>query len=155
MSPLKRLSMPCAGLSALLGAMLFVPSVAAQEYPTRTIRIISPVPAGGLSDIAMIRKDPDLAQLRKQRPEKLEALLKVKADYQLIYGVFKDDVTMRTSGYRYQRTIAQSAEVRGVGYLTGAAVRLRFHPAQARLHCSNSCAHHAVLHFCRPLPAGA
>ena len=26
---------------------------AAQEYPTRTIRIISPVPAGGLSDVAM------------------------------------------------------------------------------------------------------
>ena len=31
-----------------------LPSLAAaQDYPTRTIRIISPVPAGGLSDVAM------------------------------------------------------------------------------------------------------
>jgi UDP-3-O-acyl N-acetylglucosamine deacetylase len=36
---------------------------------------------------------------------------------------------MRTLGYRYQRTLARSAEVCGVGYLTGATVRLRFHPA--------------------------
>lgn len=32
-------------------------------------------------------------------------------------------------GYRYQRTIARPAEVRGVGFLTGATVRLRFLPA--------------------------
>jgi UDP-3-O-acyl N-acetylglucosamine deacetylase len=31
--------------------------------------------------------------------------------------------------YRYQRTIATPAEVAGVGFLTGAAVRLRFEPA--------------------------
>jgi UDP-3-O-acyl N-acetylglucosamine deacetylase len=31
--------------------------------------------------------------------------------------------------YRYQRTIARPAEVLGVGYLTGASVRLRFVPA--------------------------
>jgi len=31
--------------------------------------------------------------------------------------------------YRYQRTLAGPAEVRGVGFLTGAAVRLRFVPA--------------------------
>src|SRR5262245_14176025 len=36
---------------------------------------------------------------------------------------------MRKSGYRYQRTIARSVEVRGVGYLTGSSVRLQFHPA--------------------------
>src|SRR3954466_9921005 len=35
-------------------APVLLPSIAAaQEYPARTIRIISPVPAGGLSDIAM------------------------------------------------------------------------------------------------------
>ncbi len=36
---------------------------------------------------------------------------------------------MRRQSYRYQRTLAQSAEVRGVGFLTGANVRLRFTPA--------------------------
>jgi tripartite-type tricarboxylate transporter receptor subunit TctC len=38
---------------AALAAPVFVASAEAQDYPTRTIRIISPVPAGGLSDIAM------------------------------------------------------------------------------------------------------
>jgi UDP-3-O-[3-hydroxymyristoyl] N-acetylglucosamine deacetylase len=32
-------------------------------------------------------------------------------------------------GYRYQRTIARPVELMGVGFLTGAAVRLRFQPA--------------------------
>jgi UDP-3-O-acyl N-acetylglucosamine deacetylase len=32
-------------------------------------------------------------------------------------------------GYRYQRTLARDAEVEGVGFLTGANVRLRFVPA--------------------------
>lgn len=36
---------------------------------------------------------------------------------------------MRRFSYRYQRTIARPAEVWGVGYLTGATVRLRFVPA--------------------------
>ena len=36
---------------------------------------------------------------------------------------------MRRIGYRHQRTLAQSAEVRGVGIVTGAHVRLRFRPA--------------------------
>ncbi len=36
---------------------------------------------------------------------------------------------MRRLGYRYQRTLARPAEVIGVGFLTGAAVRLRFLPA--------------------------
>ncbi len=36
---------------------------------------------------------------------------------------------MRRLSYRYQRTIARPAEVWGVGYLTGATVRLRFVPA--------------------------
>ena len=36
---------------------------------------------------------------------------------------------MRRQSYRYQRTLAGSAEVRGVGFLTGANVRLRFVPA--------------------------
>lgn len=36
---------------------------------------------------------------------------------------------MRPHSYRYQRTIRRPAEVRGVGFLTGATVRLRFVPA--------------------------
>jgi UDP-3-O-acyl N-acetylglucosamine deacetylase len=36
---------------------------------------------------------------------------------------------VRRLGYRYQRTIARPAEVCGVGFLTGAMVRLRFQPA--------------------------
>jgi tripartite-type tricarboxylate transporter receptor subunit TctC len=53
MSTPKQVLSLCAGSIALLGASVFAPSVTAQEYPTKTIRIISPVPAGGLSDIAM------------------------------------------------------------------------------------------------------
>jgi UDP-3-O-acyl N-acetylglucosamine deacetylase len=41
----------------------------------------------------------------------------------------KDDAKVRRLSYRYQRTIVRPAEVRGVGYLTGATVRLRFVPA--------------------------
>ena len=37
---------------------------------------------------------------------------------------------MKRLSYRYQRTLAGPAEVRGVGFLTGAAVRLRFLPAR-------------------------
>jgi UDP-3-O-acyl N-acetylglucosamine deacetylase len=36
---------------------------------------------------------------------------------------------VRRHSYRYQRTIARTALVQGVGFLTGAAVRLRFQPA--------------------------
>jgi UDP-3-O-acyl N-acetylglucosamine deacetylase len=36
---------------------------------------------------------------------------------------------VRRVSYRYQRTIARPAEVQGVGFLTGATVRLRFRPA--------------------------
>jgi len=36
---------------------------------------------------------------------------------------------VRRQSYRYQRTLARPAEVRGVGFLTGATVRLRFVPA--------------------------
>jgi UDP-3-O-acyl N-acetylglucosamine deacetylase len=38
---------------------------------------------------------------------------------------------VRLLGHRYQRTLAQSAETAGIGFLTGAAVRVRFHPAPA------------------------
>ncbi len=38
---------------------------------------------------------------------------------------------MRRLGLRCQRTIARTVEVRGVGFITGAAVRLRFEPAPA------------------------
>jgi UDP-3-O-[3-hydroxymyristoyl] N-acetylglucosamine deacetylase len=38
---------------------------------------------------------------------------------------------VRRLGYRYQRTIGNPAEVSGVGFLTGATVRLRFVPAPA------------------------
>jgi UDP-3-O-acyl N-acetylglucosamine deacetylase len=37
--------------------------------------------------------------------------------------------SVRRHSYRYQRTLAQPAEVRGVGFLTGAEVCLRFKPA--------------------------
>ena len=36
---------------------------------------------------------------------------------------------MRRHSYRYQRTIARPVDVQGTGFLTGAAVRLRFQPA--------------------------
>ena len=36
---------------------------------------------------------------------------------------------MKREGYRFQRTIARAMEVRGVGILTGAQVRVRFCPA--------------------------
>ena len=36
---------------------------------------------------------------------------------------------MRRIGFRHQRTLARPAEVRGVGFITGARTRLRFHPA--------------------------
>jgi len=38
---------------------------------------------------------------------------------------------VRRLGYRYQRTLARPAEVRGIGLLTGASVHLRFQPAPA------------------------
>jgi UDP-3-O-[3-hydroxymyristoyl] N-acetylglucosamine deacetylase len=44
-------------------------------------------------------------------------------------GKRKDDAIVRRLGYRYQRTLLRPAEVWGVGYLTGATVRLRFVPA--------------------------
>jgi UDP-3-O-acyl N-acetylglucosamine deacetylase len=43
--------------------------------------------------------------------------------------LIKELQTVRRLHYRYQRTIARPAEVLGVGYLTGASVRLRFVPA--------------------------
>jgi UDP-3-O-acyl N-acetylglucosamine deacetylase len=36
---------------------------------------------------------------------------------------------VRTQSHRFQRTLARSAGVQGVGFLTGAQVRLHFHPA--------------------------
>ncbi len=36
----------------------------------------------------------------------------------------------RRIGYRYQRTLLRSTEVMGIGFLTGAPIRLRFNPAQ-------------------------
>ena len=36
---------------------------------------------------------------------------------------------MRVVGYRYQRTLAVAAEIEGVGFVTGARVRVRFRPA--------------------------
>src|SRR3954468_6866215 len=40
-------------IAAVIAPILLPSIAAAQDYPARTIRIISPVPAGGLSDIAM------------------------------------------------------------------------------------------------------
>jgi UDP-3-O-acyl N-acetylglucosamine deacetylase len=42
---------------------------------------------------------------------------------------FKDDEIVRRHSERWQRTITDSAEVHGLGFLTGAMVRLRFLPA--------------------------
>ncbi len=53
MSLLKHVLSAFAASIALLGAAAFAPSAIAQEYPTKTVRIVSPVPAGGLSDVAM------------------------------------------------------------------------------------------------------
>lgn len=36
---------------------------------------------------------------------------------------------MRRHSYRYQRTLARPAQVSGIGFLTGAQVRMEFHPA--------------------------
>ncbi len=36
---------------------------------------------------------------------------------------------MRTVAYRYQRTLAQTVDVSGIGFITGATVRARFQPA--------------------------
>jgi UDP-3-O-acyl N-acetylglucosamine deacetylase len=43
----------------------------------------------------------------------------------------KDDRSVKRLNQRYQRTIARTAEVRGIGFLTGKNVRLRFQPAAA------------------------
>lgn len=51
---MKHLDKLCAGvIAAWIGPALLTSVAAAQDYPTRTIRIISPVPAGGLSDVAL------------------------------------------------------------------------------------------------------
>ena len=52
MSPIKQMPRFLFSLAALL-AVTATFDANAQDYPSRTIRIISPVPAGGLSDIAM------------------------------------------------------------------------------------------------------
>jgi len=52
MSQLRRLLRLCTVSAALIGAAGIQPA-SAQDYPSRTVRIISPVPAGGLSDIAL------------------------------------------------------------------------------------------------------
>jgi UDP-3-O-acyl N-acetylglucosamine deacetylase len=45
------------------------------------------------------------------------------------HSTVKDDDSVKRLGYRWQRTIRNPAEVRGVGFLTGATVCLRFLPA--------------------------
>ncbi len=49
MTALRRL----AALAALAAPLFAAAPASAEDYPTRTIRIISPVPAGGLSDVAL------------------------------------------------------------------------------------------------------
>jgi UDP-3-O-acyl N-acetylglucosamine deacetylase len=41
----------------------------------------------------------------------------------------EETANVRRHSYRYQRTIAREAELTGIGFLTGASVRLRFRPA--------------------------
>jgi tripartite-type tricarboxylate transporter receptor subunit TctC len=50
--PLTRMNALLAGAVVLLGLMTATP-VTAQDYPTKPIRVISPVPPGGLSDVAL------------------------------------------------------------------------------------------------------
>src|SRR6266404_1433872 len=40
-----------------------------------------------------------------------------------------ETANVRRHSYRYQRTIARPVELTGIGFLTGASVRLRFRPA--------------------------
>jgi UDP-3-O-[3-hydroxymyristoyl] N-acetylglucosamine deacetylase len=43
--------------------------------------------------------------------------------------IVKEDANVRRHSHRYQRTVGRPVEIRGIGFLTGAAVRLRFVPA--------------------------
>lgn len=56
-------------------------------------------------------------------------LFALRAGEKSLAGQRKDEANVRRFSYRYQRTLARPAEVWGVGYLTGATVRLRFVPA--------------------------
>ena len=47
----------------------------------------------------------------------------------MVFLPVKDDVKVRRHSYRAQRTLAYPAAVEGVGYVTGALIRLRFLPA--------------------------
>ena len=49
-------------------------------------------------------------------------------------------MNVRRIGYRYQRTLLRSTEVVGIGFLTGAPIRLRFNPAPPSTGTS-FCAH--------------
>jgi UDP-3-O-acyl N-acetylglucosamine deacetylase len=46
-----------------------------------------------------------------------------------IFRSGKETGTVRSEHFRYQRTLAQPAEIAGVGFLTGARLRVRFVPA--------------------------
>ena len=64
MKNLREMSWLRAGIvAAWIAPVLVPPTAAAQDYPNRTIRIISPVPPGGLSDIAV---RPMAAELSKR-----------------------------------------------------------------------------------------
>src|SRR5260370_14283416 len=43
--------------------------------------------------------------------------------------MIQETANVRRHSYRYQRTISRPAELTGIGFLTGASVRLRFRPA--------------------------
>lgn len=45
--------------------------------------------------------------------------------------IFQKDTDVKTTFHRYQQTIARTVEIEGIGFLTGADVRLRFVPAPA------------------------
>ena len=53
-------------IAAWIGSALLPSVVSAQDYPTRTIRIISPVPPGGLSDVALRPFVPELHKVLGQ-----------------------------------------------------------------------------------------
>ena len=57
--------------------------------------------------------------------------------------------TVRVIGYRPQRTLAASAEIEGVGFITGARVRVRFRPRQPTPASSSTA---SIAHTPRPFP---
>lgn len=48
----------------------------------------------GFYDIPHIKRDPDLAHLRSERPKEFADVVDVKAKWDVVFGVFQDDITL-------------------------------------------------------------